>query len=89
MAKNQDIEYNIKRFDITKMDRNRSCVFIGGSGCGKSHLMTAVLNANRDIPAGIVMSGTEEGDPYFNKFVPDSFIYTDWYTEKLEQLIEV
>ena len=37
---------------------------------GQQKSLTAVLHANRDIPAGIVMSGTEEGDPYFSKFVP-------------------
>ena len=71
------------------MDKTRSCVFIGGSGTGKSHLVTSVLHANRDIPAGVVMSGTEEGDPYWRQFVPDLFIYNDWKPEKLEELIEI
>ena len=89
MSKATDFEYNIRRFDITKMDKTRSCVFIGGSGTGKSHLVTSVLHANRDIPAGIVMSGTEEGDPYWRQYVPDLFIYNDWKPEKLEELIEI
>lgn len=89
MAKATDFEYNIRRFDINTMDKTRSCVFIGGSGTGKSHLVTSVLHANRDIPAGIVMSGTEEGDPYWRQFVPDLFIYNDWKPEKLEELIEI
>lgn len=89
MAGAPPVEYNIRRFDISKMDRTRSCVFIGGSGTGKSHLVTSVLHANRDIPAGIVMSGTEEGDPYWRQFVPDIFIYNDWQPEKLEELIDI
>ena len=84
-----DFEYNIKKFDITRMDRSRSCIFIGGSGTGKSQLVTSVLHANRDIPAGIVMSGTEAGDPYWSRFVPDLFIYDDWHPEKLEDLIDI
>lgn len=89
MSKQADFEYNIRRFEIGKMDKTRSCVFIGGSGTGKSHLVTSVLHANKDIPAGIVMSGTEEGDPYWRNFVPDLFIYNDWKPEKLEELIEI
>ena len=85
----QDVEYNIRRFDVNKMDRSRSCVFIGGSGTGKSHLMTSIMHANRDISGGVCMSGTEEGDPYWRSFIPDVFIYNDWMPEKLEQLIEI
>lgn len=84
-----DFEYNLKRFDPTKMDKSRCCVFIGGSGTGKSHLVTSILYHNRDIPAGIVFSGTEEGDPYFRNFVPDSFIYNEWKPEKLEDLVDI
>lgn len=84
-----NFEYSLRRFDPTKMDKSRCCVFIGGSGTGKSHLVTSILYHNRDIPAGIVFSGTEEGDPYFRNFVPDSFIYSEWKPEKLEDLIDI
>lgn len=85
----EDVDYKIQKFDIASMDRSRSCIFIGGSGTGKSQLVTSVLHANRDIPAGIVMSGTENGDPYWSRFVPDLFIYDDWKPEKLEDLIDI
>ena len=87
--KDQHFEYNLRRFDPTKMDKSRACVFIGGSGTGKSHMVTSILYHNRDIPSGIVMSGTEEGDPYFCKYVPDLFIYNDWNAQKLEDLMDM
>ena len=31
----QSFEYNIKRFNVDKMDKTRSCIFIGGSGTGR------------------------------------------------------
>lgn len=71
------------------MDKTRSCIFIGGSGTGKSHAVTSILYHNRDIPAGIVMSGTEEGDPYWSRHVPDLFIYNAWQPEKLEEMIDI
>lgn len=82
-------EYDIKLFNINTMDRTRSCIFIGGSGTGKSHLVTSILYHNRDLPAGIVMSGTEEGDPYWSNFVPDLFIYSSWEPDKLEEMIDI
>lgn len=82
-------EYNIKRFNVDAMDKTRSCIFIGGSGTGKSHAVTSILYHNRDIPAGIVMSGTEEGDPYWSRHVPDLFIYNGWEPQKLEELIDI
>lgn len=84
-----EFEYNIRRFDTRTMDKTRSCIFIGGSGTGKSHAVTSILYSNRDIPAGIVMSGTEEGDPYWAKFVPDLFIFNAWEPQKLEEMIDI
>jgi hypothetical protein len=89
MSKNTDYQYNIKRFNTDTMDKTRSCIFIGGSGTGKSHAVTSILYHNRSIPAGIVMSGTEEGDPYWSRHVPDLFIYNGWEPQKLEELIDI
>ena len=63
--------------------------FIGGSGTGKSHAVTSILYHNRDIQAGVVMSGTEEGDPYWSRHVPDLFIYNGWEPQKLEEMIDI
>ena len=81
------LEYNIRRFDVSKMNRDRSVIAIGGSGTGKTALTTALLYHNRDIPAGLVMSGSEAGDPYFRKFVPDIFVYNEFNANKIEDLI--
>lgn len=89
MSKRSDFEYNLKRFDPSSMDKSRACVFIGGSGTGKSSLMTSIMYANRNIPAGIVFSPTESADPHFGKFIPDIFIYDDWQEEKLEELMNI
>mgnify|MGYP001256223284 FL=1 len=86
---NASFEYNIRKFSTDNMDKTRSCIFIGGSGTGKSHAVTSILYHNRDIPAGIVMSGTEEGDPYWARHVPDLFIYNGWEPQKLEEMIDI
>lgn len=89
MFKNTNFEYNIRKFNTAMMDKTRSCIFIGGSGTGKSHAVTSILYHNRDIPVGIVMSGTEEGDPYWSRFIPDLFIYNQWEPQKLEEMIDI
>jgi hypothetical protein len=89
MAQTPPTEFTVRKFNINSMQKNRACIFIGGSGTGKSSLVTAVLYHNRDIPAGIVCSGTELGDPHFAKFIPDIFIYNDWAPDKVEDLIQV
>ena len=89
MSKNTNFEYNIRKFNTATMDKTRSCIFIGGSGTGKSHAVTSILYHNRDIPVGIVMSGTEEGDPYWSRFIPDLFIYNQWEPQKLEEMIDI
>ena len=86
---NANFEYNIRRFSTENMDKTRSCIFIGGSGTGKSHAVTSILYHNRDIQAGVVMSGTEEGDPYWARHVPDLFIYNGWEPQKLEEMIDI
>jgi len=65
----------IKKFDPSSIDPCRICVFIGRRGTGKSQLVTDILYHQRKIPMGVVMSGTEESNEHYQKYVPDSFIY--------------
>lgn len=80
-------EFKLQKFDATKMDTSRAVVVIGGSGTGKSHIVKALLYNNRSIPSGLVFSGTEDGDAFFSKFVPDLWVFNDWLPDKVEALI--
>jgi hypothetical protein len=77
----------IKKFDPSKMDPCRTCVFISKRGCGKSTLMKDILYHQRKIPMGVVMSGTEESNEHYNEFVPDSFIYGQYEPQMIEKII--
>lgn len=77
----------LKKFDPTKMGDNRVAVFIGRRGTGKTSLVTDILYIKRDIPVGVVMSGTEEGNGHYGNFVPDSFIYPDFDKNVIEKVI--
>ena len=79
---------NIKKFNPKTIGDNRVCVFIGKRGTGKTTLVTDILYHKKHIPVGIVMSGTEEGNSYYQKYVPDLFIYNEYKTEVCEKVIE-
>ena len=77
----------IKKFDPSKIDPCRVCVFIGKRGTGKSSLVTDILYHQRNIPMGVVMSGTEESNEHYKSFVPDTFIYGQYEPMVIEKII--
>ena len=77
----------IKKFDPRTIDPNRVCVFIGKRGTGKTTLVTDILYHKRNIPVGVVMSGTEEGNSYYQDYVPDLFVYSEYKSDVIEKLI--
>jgi hypothetical protein len=81
-------DFNIRRFDITKLKDHKTAVVVGRRGTGKTTLITDILYHKRNLPAGLVVSGTEEGNNYYKSFVPNSFIYNSYDEEVVKRLIE-
>ena len=77
----------IKKFDPSTIDPCRICVFIGRRGTGKSQLVTDILYHQRKIPMGVVMSGTEESNEHYQRYVPDSFIYGQYEPDVVKKII--
>ena len=77
----------IKKFNPKKIDANRTCVFVGKRGTGKSTLVTDILYHHRKIPMGVVMSATEESNEHYKTMVPDLFIYSDFNADVITNLI--
>ena len=82
------INLRLKKFDPSKMADDSVSVFIARRRSGKSVLIKDIMAHKRHIPAGIVLSGTEEGNGFYSDFVPSLFIYNDYDHEALERLIE-
>lgn len=78
----------LKKFNPASMADDKVCVFIGKRGTGKSTLITDILYHKRHIPAGIVMSATEDGNHHYKSFVPDLFIYGDYDREAIERVLD-
>lgn len=78
----------LKRFDPSKIASDKVCLFIGKRGTGKSTLVTDIMYHKRNIPSGVVMSATEDGNHYYRQYVPDLFIYGSYSKETIENIIE-
>ncbi len=78
----------LRKFDPRTMADDKVCVFIGKRNTGKSTLVTDILYHKKHIPAGIVMSATEEGNHHYQQYVPDLFIYGDYDKEAIERVLD-
>jgi hypothetical protein len=77
----------IKKFDPSKIDPCRVCIFLAKRNSGKTVLVTDILYHQRKIPMGVIMSGTEDSNEHYKSFVPDSFIYGEYKTDTIEKVI--
>ena len=85
---------SLSKFDPKSIERRRitgsgpaTCVFIGKRGTGKSTLVKDILYHLRKIPAGVVISATEDGNAYYSNFVPDILIHSEYKPEVIQQVI--
>jgi hypothetical protein len=78
---------HLKKFNPSNIGDNRVLVFIGKRGTGKTTLVTDILYHKKKLPVGIVMSGTEEGNSYYQQFIPDLFIYNEYKSEVIDKVI--
>lgn len=79
---------NLKKFDLNTVKDDAVIVFIGRRRTGKSVCLRDLLYRNRDIPFGTVISATEEASPFFDKFVPKSYIFTEFREEIVKDIIK-
>jgi len=63
-------------------------VLIGRRDTGKSFLVRDLLYYHQDIPIGTVISGTEEGNGFYNKMVPKLFIHNEYNTAIIENILK-
>ena len=78
----------LKKFNPASMADDKVCVFIGKRGTGKSTLVSDILYHKKHLPIGVVMSATEEGNHYYQQFVPDLFIHSDYNKEVIESILD-
>ena len=86
-ATKADYCVKMKKFDLKKMKQNSIIVVIGKRASGKSTLVKDILFHNVDIPAGCVISGTEEANGYYSEMIPSILIKGDYSPEHVKKLL--
>lgn len=85
-----DPTLNIKKYDPSTAPEHMVVVAIAKRRSGKSFLLRDWLYHHRNrYFAGIVMSGTEDGNRYYEREVgiPSKFIYNDFDEDALQRLV--
>ena len=62
-------------------------LILGRRRSGKSFLTRDIFYHHKNIPSGVVFSGTEEASPFFGNFIPDSFIHSEYDPELMESIM--
>jgi len=84
----------LKKFDMKsisfKPNENKGpvVVLIGKRDTGKSFLVRDLLYYQQDIPIGTVISGTEEGNGFYEKMVPKLFVHNEYNTAIIENILK-
>jgi AAA+ ATPase superfamily predicted ATPase len=84
----------LKKFDMKTISfkPNESngpvVVLIGRRNTGKSYLVKDMLYYHQDIPIGVVIAGTEEGNGFYGKLVPKLFIHHEYNIAIIENILK-
>lgn len=79
---------SLRKFDPGKMQENRRVVIIGKSGCGKTSTLMDIMYHKRHIPCGTVLSGTEEGNSFYQQYVPDLYVHSGYDTDVVTEVLQ-
>jgi hypothetical protein len=78
MAAGSALNFNIKKFDMKAIQQDAVAIFIGRRRTGKSTLVRDLLYHHQSMPAGTVISGTEESNSFYGKMIPPIFIHGEY-----------
>lgn len=78
----------IQPFKISNMKRDSVIVVIGKRNSGKTTLIKDIMHHMKDIPAGCVISASEEANGFYNDFVPSILIKDEYKTEHISNLFQ-
>lgn len=79
---------NIHELDLNNVQSNSTILLIAKRGSGKSTLIKSLLHHFRDIPTGIIICPSERMDPYYSDFFPSAFIYYEYKSETIVNLLQ-
>jgi len=78
---------SLKKFKMGSMLPNATILLLGRRRTGKSFLCRDIFFHHKEIPAGIVFSGTESANPFFGDFIPDTFIHSKYKPALIQSVL--
>lgn len=84
---NEFEKISLRKFKIKDIVPNATILLLGRRRSGKSWLVRDIFYHHRDIPSGLIFSGTEDANPFFGDFVPDSFIHSQYDPELISRVL--
>ena len=85
---------NLSKFDMRTISfkpneaKGPVIVLSGRRDTGKSFLVRDLLYYHQDIPIGVVVSGTEEGNSFYASLVPKLFIHNEYNSTIIENILK-
>jgi hypothetical protein len=87
MLLNEFEKISLKKFKIKDIVPNATILLLGRRRSGKSFLCRDIFYHHKEIPRGIIFSGTENANPFFGDFIPDTFIHSEYDSELIETVL--
>lgn len=85
---NNDFEkLSLRKFKIKSILTDATILILGKRRSGKSFLARDIFYHHKEIPSGVVFSGTEEASPFFGDFIPDSFIHSEYDPDLIDGIM--
>lgn len=77
----------IRRFKLNTMVPNPAICMIAKRGSGKSWIVRDILKHFKSIPGGIIICPTDKLNVFYGNFIPSSFIFYEYETEILSNVM--
>ncbi len=78
----------LKRFNMNMIDDDATVVLIGKRNTGKSYLTRDMLYYKQDLPAGTVISPTENANKFYGNIIPPIFIHDEYEPKITNEFIK-
>ena len=78
----------LKRFNMNMIKDDSVVVMIGKRNTGKSFLTKDLLYHHQDMPAGTVISPTENANKFYSNIVPPIFIHDEYDNRITDEFIK-
>lgn len=79
---------SLRKFDMKTMADDATVLLVAPRRSGKTVMLCDILYNKRDFPCGMLMSGSEKMTPTFGKIVPELFIYDNFDSNAVSNLME-